>query len=133
MADFHVIGYINAIKYLPDGCLVFIDEIKAGFKRKDGTSVDDKILQWKCIFNAYFKKFINEHFSENMLVQIKGEITPFAVSHDEIIDGYSVLGQCINRASYPKLSTRREVKQIKDSIMHDIGTPNVDEYMRQDF
>lgn len=133
MADFSVTGYINTIKYLQDGCLVYIDEIKAGFKRKDGTYVDDKVFQWRCIFNAYFKKFINEHFSENMFVQVKGEIMPYAITHDEIIEGYSVLGQCINRASYPKQSKRREIKQIKDSTMHDIGTPNVDEYMRKDF
>ena len=42
MADFTVIGYINNIKYLQDSCLVFLDEFRKGFRKKDGTIVDDK-------------------------------------------------------------------------------------------
>ena len=73
MADFTVIGYINTIKYLPDSCLVFIDEFKRGYRKQDGTMVDDKYMSWKCIFKPYFKKFINDHFNQGMLVQVKGD------------------------------------------------------------
>lgn len=133
MADFQVVGIINSIRYLQEGCIVFVDEIKAGYMRKNGTKVDDRVLQWKCLFTPYFKKYINDHFANDMLVLIKGEITPFAISHDEVVDGYSILGQYITRASYPKYSIRREVKMVKDSTMHDIGTPNVKDYMKEDF
>ena len=133
MADFQVVGIINNIRYLQDGCMVFIDEIKTGYKRKDGTKVDDRVYQWRCLFSSYFKKYINDHFSTDMLVQIKGEITPFAVNHDEVVDGYSILGQYITRASYPKYTIRKEAKAIKDSTMHDMGKPNVEEFMKDDF
>ena len=81
MADFTVTGFINTVKYLPDAALVFIDEFKRGYKKADGETVDDKYLSWKCVFKPYFKKYINEHFSNGMLVQVKGEILPYAIQN----------------------------------------------------
>ena len=126
MADFTVIGYINNIKYLQDSCLVFLDEFRKGFRKKDGTIVDDKYLSWKCIFKPYFKKYINEQFNKGMLVQVKGEIMPYAIEKEHLVDGYSVIGQTINVASYPRASVKQEAKMIKDSQMHARETPDLE-------
>jgi hypothetical protein len=133
MADFTVTGFINTVKYLPGAALVFIDEFKRGYKKSNGETVDDKYLSWKCIFKPYFKKYINEHFSNGMLVQVKGEILPYAIQNQNIVDGYSVLGQTINLASFPRASVKQENKMIKESQMHDTATPNLDEYNKPDF
>lgn len=133
MADFTVIGYINNIKYLQDSCLVFLDEFRKGFRKKDGTIVDDKYLSWKCIFKPYFKKYINEQFNQGMLVQVKGEIMPYAIEKEHLVDGYSVIGQTINIASYPRASVKQEAKMIKDSQMHASETPDLDGFNAPDF
>jgi len=133
MADFTVTGFINTVKYLPGAALVFIDEFKRGYKKSNGETVDDKYLSWKCLFKPYFKKYINEHFSNGMLVQVKGEILPYAIQNQNIVDGYSVLGQTINLASFPRASVKQENKMIKESQMHDTATPNLDEYNKPDF
>ena len=133
MADFTVIGYINNIKYLQDSCLVFLDEFRKGFRKKDGTIVDDKDLSWKCIFKPYFKKYINEQFNKGMLVQVKGEIMPYAIEKEHLVDGYSVIGQTINVASYPRASVKQEAKMIKDSQMHASETPDLEGFNAPDF
>lgn len=133
MADFTVTGFINTVKYLPNAALVFIDEFKRGYKKTNGETVEDKYLSWKCVFKPYFKKFINEHFSNGMLVQVKGEILPYAIQHQNIVDGYSVLGQTINLASFPRASVKQENKMIKESQMHDTATPNLEDYNKPDF
>lgn len=133
MADFTVIGYINNIKYLQDSCLVFLDEFRKGFRKKDGTIVDDKYLSWKCIFKPYFKKYINEQFNKGMLVQVKGEIMPYAIEKEHLVDGYSVIGQTINVASYPRASVKQEAKMIKDSQMHASETPDLEGFNAPDF
>lgn len=133
MADFTVTGFINTIKYLPDAVFVFIDEFKKGYKKPNGEIVEDKYFSWKCVFKSYFKKYINEHFSTGMLVQIKGEVIPYSIEHEKIIDGYSVLSQTINMASYPKQSVKQENHMIKESQMHDSETPNLEDYNKPDF
>ena len=133
MADFTVTGFINTVKYLPDAVLVFIDEFKRGYKKPNGEIVEDKYLSWKCVFKPYFKKYINEHFANGMLVQVKGEILPYAIQNQNIVDGYSVLGQTINLASFPRASVKQENKMIKESQMHDTATPNLDDYNKPDF
>jgi hypothetical protein len=133
MADFTVTGFINTVKYLPNAALVFIDEFKRGYKKTNGETVEDKYLSWKCVFKPYFKKFINEHFSNGMLVQVKGEILPYAIQNQNIVDGYSVLGQTINLASFPRASVKQENKMIKESQMHDTATPNLEDYNKPDF
>lgn len=133
MASFQVTGFINTIKYLPDALLVYVDEYKRGYKKQDGTIVDDKYLSWKCIFKQGFAKYINKHFGDGMLVEVKGEIMPYAIEKDKLIDGYSVIAQTINVASYPKSAIKREIKMIKDSQSNADETPDLDGYITPDF
>lgn len=133
MASFEVIGLVNTIKYMPDHCLVFIDEFKKGYKKQDGTRVEDRYISWKCIFKPYFKKYVNEHFSNGMLVQVKGEVMPYAIDHDRLVDGYSVIGQTINMASYPKSMLKQERKMIKESLENSNEKPNLQDHLTPDF
>ena len=133
MASFEVIGLVNTIKYMPDHCLVFIDEFKKGYKKQDGTRVEDRYISWKCIFKPYFKKYINEHFSNGMLVQVKGEVMPYAIDHERLVDGYSVIGQTINMASYPKSMLKQERRMIKESLENSSERPNLQDHLMPDF
>lgn len=133
MASFQAIGFISSIKYQQDFCLVFVDEFKKGFRRKDGTIVADKYMQWKCIFKKGLVKYINDHFSNGMLVEVKGEVFPYAVEHDTTVDGYSVIAQTINMASFPRASARQEAAMIKDSQLHVNDVPDMEEYNKPDF
>ena len=136
MADIQILGFIRQVKYLQDGVLVFIDEFKSGYKRSDGTSVGDKVLSWRCIFANYFKKFVSQHFGNGMLVQVKGEVLPYAIEHGNVVDGYSVMGQTLNRASYPKSGSRAEVQAIKESavVLDGAGdVPDVKGFNESDF
>ena len=133
MASVSIIGFIDKVKYLPDSVLVFVSEFKKGFRRKDGTIVDDKYMSWKTIWKPYFRKYITEHFNDGMLVEIKGDILPYAIDHDKIIDGYSCIGQCINLFSFPRASVKQEQRMQKESQLHGDGTPDLDGFNQPDF
>ena len=135
MASYQVVGFIENIKYLPNrgGCLVFVSEFKKGYKKTDGSVVDDKYLSWKCIFKQGLVKYINEHFNQGMLVEIKGEIMPYAIEKEHLVNGYSVISQTINVASYPRASVKQEAKMIKDSQMHARETPDLEGFNAPDF
>lgn len=133
MNRFIVQGFINTIKYLPDACVVHIDDFKKGYKKQNGEIVDDKYFSWKIIFKGYFKKYISEHFSNGMLVEIDAEMYPYAIQNGKIIDGYSCLGKSIDISSYPRASVKKEAKMIKDSQMHASGTPDLEGFNAPDF
>ena len=135
MADFQVLGHISAIRYLPECILVFVDEVKNGYKKQDGTVVDDKILNWKCIFsgNPSKRNYINKFFSNGMLVQVKGEIFPYSIENGNMVDGFTIFIQSINRASYPKSTIRVEKKMIKESMESTDAVPDLKGFNTPDF
>lgn len=133
MASFESIGFINAIKYLQDSVIVYMDEYHKGYKKSNGEIVDDKYVSFKTIWKPYFKNYISKHFGEGMLVQVKGEILPYALEHSKMVDGYTVLGQTINLYSYPRQSVKYEKKAIKDSALHSNEAPDLDDYNQPDF
>lgn len=133
MASFETIGFISAIKYLPDSVIVFVDEFHKGYRRSDGTYVDDKYLTYRTIWKPYFKKFIASHFGNGMLVDIKGEILPYAMERDRVVDGYTVIGQCINLASFPRSSVKFEQKMMQESQSSVSGMPDPEGYAQPDF
>lgn len=135
MASFLVVGYIENIKYLPNGggCLVFVTEFKKGYRKSDGSSVPDRFLSWKCIFKQGLVKYVNEHFNRGMLVEVKGEVVPYAVVKGVAVDGYSVIGQTLNLFSYPRFAEKVEAKMVKESMASMDETPDVDEFFKPDF
>lgn len=135
MADFQVLGHISAIKYLPECILIFVDETKNGYRKQDGTIVEDKVFNWKCIFSGNEKKrnYITRYFNRGMLVQIKGEVLPYAIENNVLVDGFTVFVQTINRYSYPRTSIKAEKKMIQESQLNTNETPNVDDFNEPDF
>lgn len=133
MASFEVTGFINTVKYLPDSCILTVDEFRKGYKLNNGTLIDDRYLSWRCIFKPYFKKFISGNFKAGQLVQVKGEISPFVVSQGETKEGYTIWGQTINLASYPKRTPKQESKMIAESQKNTEAEPNPEDYFESDF
>ena len=68
-----------------------------------------------------------------MLVQVKGEIVPYAVEHGELVEGYSVFIQTINRASYPTTLIKQEKRMIAESQMNSSEQPDLESYNKPDF
>lgn len=133
MASIAIIGFIDKVKYLPDSAIVFVSEYRRGYKRKDGSYVDEKYIQWKTVWKPYFKNYINNHFNTGMLVEIHGDVLPYAIEHEKIIEGYSILGKTIDLFSYPRSMAKQEKKMIKESQLHSMGEPNLDDYNAPDF
>lgn len=133
MASFSVIGFIESVKPLPDSCILFLSEYKKGYKKSDGTIVNDKYVSWKIIYKGYFTKYITSHFGKGMLVEVKGEILPYAIEHGQTVEGISVIGQTCNMYSYPRYNVKIENKMIKDSQLASDEQPDLDSYNLPDF
>lgn len=135
MANFSVIGFIDAIKYLPNngGCLIFLSEFKKGYKKSSGEVVEDRYMQWKCIFKQGLVKYVTNHFNKGMLVEIKGEVFPYAIEHGSTVDGYSVVAQTLNMYSYPRYHAKSEDVMIKESQRTFDEIPDVEGYNQPDF
>ena len=133
MASFYVVGFLEYVKVLPDSCILFLSEYKKGYRKSDGTIVDDKYVSWKIIFKGYFIKYITSHFGKGMLVEVKGEILPYAIDHGQTVEGVSVIGQTCNMYSYPRYNVKLEKKMIKDSQLASDEQPDLDAYNQPDF
>lgn len=134
MADIQILGVIEGIRYTDTCVIVTASERKSGYKKQDGTIVKEELLSFRVIFKPYFKKYIAEHFSANMLVKIKGTMLPYAKDHEgNTIDGFTLLGQTIDIAAYQTANLRRERRMIKESQEHMEGMPDLDNYNQPDF
>ena len=134
MASFQCVGFVEGVRVLPDSCILFLSEYKKGYKKSDGTIVDDKYVSWKIIFKGYFIKYITSHFGKGMLVEVKGEVLPYAKDREgNLVDGYTILGKNIDRAAYQRTSTKVEKKIIKDSQIASDEQPDLDAYNQPDF
>lgn len=133
MAAFSVIGFIDAVKILPDSCILFLSEYKKGYRKTDGTIVDDKYVSWKIIYKGYFIKYITSHFGKGMLVEVKGEVLPYAIEHGQAVEGVSVIGQTCNIYSYPRYGAKQEKKMIKESQLASNEQPDLEDFNTPDF
>ena len=133
MASFYAVGFLESVKVLPDSCILFLSEYKKGYRKPDGTIVDDKYVSWKIIYKGYFIKYITSHFSKGMLVEVKGEVLPYAIEHGQAVEGVSVIGQTCNMYSYPRYNVKIEKKMIKDSQLASDEKPDLESYMQSDF
>lgn len=133
MASWQCVGFVDAVKILPDACILFLSEYKKGYKKLDGTIVDDKYHAWKIIFKGYFTKYLTMHFGKGMLVEVKGDIVPYAIEHGQITEGYSIIGQTCNLFSYPRYSIRQEQKMIKESLGNANEQPDLESFNQPDF
>ena len=133
MASWQCIGFVDAIKVLPDSCILFLSEYKKGYKKSDGTIVEDKYHSWKVIFKEYFIKYLTTHFGKGMLVEVKGDIVPYSIEHGQITEGYSIIGQTCNIYSYPRYAVKQENKMIKESMDGTYEQPDLESFNQPDF
>lgn len=133
MNRFVLQGFINTIKYLPNSCIVFVDEYKRGFTKSNGERVDEKYMTWKVVFKSYFKQYVAKHFANGMLVEIVAEMYPYAVEKEKTVDGYSCMGKTIDVASYPRSSLRLELRRIKESQESVSDEPDLESFQSDDF
>ena len=133
MASFYVVGFLESVRVLPDSCILFLSEYKKGYKKSDGTIVDDKYVSWKIIYKGYFIKYITSHFGKGMLVEVKGEILPYAIEHGQAVEGMSVIGQTCNMYSYPRYNAKQETKMIRESQENATEKPDLQSYKTPDF
>lgn len=133
MASFEVVGYINQTVYKQDCVMLFVDEFRRGYKKSDGTMLEDRYVTYKIIYKPYFKKYIATNFSKGMLVKVKGEVYPYAIEHGKPVEGLSFLGETCNLFSYPKANVKQEIKMIKDSLENSTEQPDLDAYNQPDF
>lgn len=134
MANFSVIGILEGVRYTQDGAIATISEYRRGYTKADGTVVDETLMHWKVIYKAYFKKYISSNFRAGALVAVKGEISPYAIHSGEVVDGYSIKGETLNLASFPK-NLKRERRMLRESQLSndDNSQPDVASYREDDF
>ena len=118
MASFQCVGFVECVKVLPDSCILFLSEYKKGYKKADGTIVDDKYVSWKIIYKGYFIKYITSHF---------------AIEHGQAVEGVSVIGQTCNLYSYPRYNAKQELKMIKESQLASEERPDLESFNQPDF
>lgn len=114
MADFQVLGHIAGIHLTENAVFLIVTENKTGYRRKDGTSVEDSMHTWNICFRPYFKKYVTDNFHRGSLVCIKGEVLPYAIENGNVVEGYTILGQTVNMASYPR-NVMDEHRMIRES------------------
>lgn len=133
MADFQVTGVLEGFKTLETAMVVTVSELRLGYKKKNGTQVNEQVLTWTIVFKPYFKKYISNNFYSGMLVQVKGMVFPFKkVGGEEYVDGCTVIGQTINVATHQK-NVRKEKQILRQSQAHNNTTPNLEDFMLSDF
>lgn len=132
--DVNFLGHIEGVRYTDTSVIVTASERRSGYKKADGTIVPDELLTFKFIYKPYFKKYISEHFSTGMLVKIKGNMLPYAKDRQgNIIEGYSIIGETINRATYQTNSLRAEKRLVKESLDSTNDTPDLAAFNEPDF
>lgn len=132
--DVNFLGIIDGVKYTDTAVIVTASESRLGYKKKDGSVIPEELLTFRFIFKPYFKKYIAEHFGAGMLVKIKGCLLPYAKDGEgKTIDGFSVIGQTIDRASYPSSKLRMEKRMIKESYGNSAEQPDLEGFEREDF
>ena len=132
--DVNFLGIIDGVKYTDTAVIVTASESRLGYKKKDGSVIPEELLTFRFIFKPYFKKYIAEHFGAGMLVKIKGCLLPYAKDGEgKTIDGFSVIGQTIDRASYPSNKLRMEKRMIKESYGNSSEQPDLEGFEREDF
>ena len=134
MVDVLMLGFVEGIRCNDNFVVVKLSVRRAGFRKKDGTNVSEEILIYRVIFASYMRKYISSHFDSGVYVKIKGTMLPYAKDgKGGIVDGYTILGQTMERASFPLQSSRISRKVLKESEGHEVGEPDLDGFLSEDF
>lgn len=134
MADITLYGHIEGIRYNTKSVLVVLSEYRCGFVRRNGERVSEELLTFRVVFNANSRSYISSYFSVGNLVKVRGSLLPYVKRKDGTFgEGYTILGQLLELAAYPKRSAGMERRMLKESVAHPCGEPDVDSFMDDDF
>lgn len=133
MASFDCIGFVSLVKFTPESVILLLDEFQSGYKRKDGTIVGDRYYTYKTIWQPYYRKFISDHFGKGTLVHVKGSMLPYSIERGNQVNGYTILGEHITMASYPRQSAKMEMKMIRESQEASEEAPDLEAFRQADF
>lgn len=132
--DINFLGHIDGIRYTDTAVIVTASERRQGYRKANGVIVPDDVLTFRFIFKPYFRKYLSEHFNKGMLVKIKGVMLPYAKDNQgNVIEGFTLLGQTIDRAAYQTTNIKAEKIMQKESQEHSTGSPDLDSYNQDDF
>lgn len=134
MADFSVIGHVEGIRCGKSFVLVKVSERRSGYTRRDGVVVPEELLTWVVFFKLFLRDYIKTYFKVGSLVSIKGTLLPYRRLKDGGSSvGFTVLGQTMDLMAYPMSSASMEKRALKDSVVHPVGNPDLDDFMSDDF
>lgn len=133
MADVTLFGVIERIKCAKTSVSVTLLERRLGYKRKDGTQVDEAMLSFRILFTSAMRKYIVGYFQQGNLVKVKGTLLPYRVGKDGTVkDGYTILGQTIEYGAYPRVGVETE-KKLLAMGSESMSEPDVDDFMDDGF
>lgn len=134
MVDVLMFGFVESIRCNDNFVVMKVSVRRNGYKKKDGTVVGSEVYVYRVLFMSYMRKYISEHFASGVLVKIKGTLLPFSRNGaGEVVDGYTIFGQTCERGSYPSWTARLGQKMVKESMDSDVGVPDVDSFLADDF
>ena len=134
MADISLFGHVEGVRCGKTYVLVKISERRSGYTRRDGVVVKDELLTWVVFFKSFLRDYIKSYFKVGSLVSVKGTILPYRRSSDGSTSvGFTVMGQTIDAMAYPLSSASIEKRALKDSVVHPVGSPDLDDFLSDDF
>lgn len=134
MADVTLYGHIEGIRYKEKSVVVTISEYRCGFVRRDGERVPEELLSFPVVFLAHSRKYISTYFHAGCLVKVRGTLLPYVKKRDGTMgEGFTILGQLLELAAYPKRGVGLERKLLRAGVEHPCGEPDVEGFMDSDF
>lgn len=134
MADIIIRGFLDKIHYLQNqGGIMYVSEFKKGYKKSSGEYIEDRYISWRVLFKQGQSSYLNKHFGTGMLIKVKGEVLPFAIKQQNIVEGYTITMDSCVIDSYPRYNAKQEIKMIKESQLNSDEQPDLDSYNQPDF
>ena len=134
MADITLFGHIEGIQYKEKSVIVVVSEYRCGFRKRSGERVAEELLSFRVVFLASSRNYISSYFSAGNLVKVRGTLLPYVKKSDGTLgEGYTILGQLMELAAYPKRSAGLEKRLLKASSESPCGVPDVDGFLDDDF
>lgn len=132
MADVTLFGVIERIKCSESFVSVTVLERRLGYRRKDGTQVEEAMLSYRILFKSNMRKYITGYFQHGNLVKVKGTFLPYCTNKEGVVkEGYTILGQTIEYGVYPRMGVDVE-KKLVSLGKGNLSQPDVD-FMEDDF
>lgn len=140
MANIQIVGFFRSSRIVNNNnnIVVTIDEYYPSYTHsKTGERTEAKLVQWNIIFERYFIKFIKTNFTNGNLVEITGKARPYDAESHKDEDGQQQLKIGVKGTTismhYNSVDLSKDDKRIKVSQKHSDYSPNLEDYLNDDF